>query len=229
MAGGNEAAGVFNARGARYNQPGRIVPLGAYLNVAQTLDAAGALRYGTAAVVRESDDHGYRAGPAATPAAAAASAPADLKRALAWTKTINALNAGRKWALRRVFDVLDPLLSESEIALAVVPSHDPFLTDPPLRELVRRLAASGTNRVDASGCLLRHTKIKRIVWGGPSYRGLHQQTIRVQNPELVAGRSVLLLDDIAKSGASLRACEELLREAGAQTVQAVALGRVARE
>jgi len=37
---------------------------------------------------------------------------------------------------------------------------------------------------------------------------------------------VLLLDDIAKSGASLMACRELLLGAGAETVQAMALGRV---
>jgi predicted amidophosphoribosyltransferase len=46
------------------------------------------------------------------------------------------------------------------------------------------------------------------------------------HPELVAGHDVLLLDDIAKSGASLRACEEMLLEAGASLVQMLALGRL---
>ncbi len=52
------------------------------------------------------------------------------------------------------------------------------------------------------------------------------QTVEVEHQELVEGRQVLLLDDIAKSGASLMACRELLRDAGAETVQAMALGRV---
>ncbi len=80
--------------------------------------------------------------------------------------------------------------------------------------------------MDATGCLVRHTTIRRIIYGGPSTRALHRQTIRVGDGALVQGRSVLLLDDIVKSGASLVACRELLEDAGAGTVQALALGRV---
>ena len=56
--------------------------------------------------------------------------------------------------------------------------------------------------------------------------GLHRDTIRVEDAGRVAGRDVLLLDDIARSGASLRSCRQVLLEAGAATVQAVAVGRV---
>lgn len=176
--------------------------------MAQSLDAAGELRY-----LREIGEGGYGVGGAT-------------EQAMRWTRWINELNKGRKWVRERLFERLDPLLAE-DIAVAVVPSHDPFGDTPPVRLLARQIAASG-NRVDATGCLVRHTRIKRIVWGGPSYRGLHRQTISVVDPDLVAGRSVLLLDDILKSGASLRACAEMLSEAGAGFVQPVALGRVAR-
>ena len=81
--------------------------------------------------------------------------------------------------------------------------------------------------MDATSCLVRHTTIRRIVFGGPSTRALHRQTVRVENPSLVVGRRVLLLDDIAKkSGVSLEACREMLYEAGAKVVQAMALGKV---
>lgn len=209
---------VFTADHARYNRPGYIVTFGSYYGTAQALDAAGALRY-----VRErgGGDTGY--GTAA--AAAAAGVPvAEMRRAVQWTRWITALNRGRKWALNRLFEKLDPML-EPNIAVAVVPSHDPFLDDPPLRQLAR-LLASTNGRVDATGCLVRHTKIKRIVWGGPSYRSLHEQTISIVHGEIIAGRAVLLLDDIARSGASLRACETMLYRAGAKRVQPAALGRV---
>ena len=206
---------IFAPAHGRYNVPGRIVTLGAYLGTPQLLESAGALRV----LERGEDADGYRV--------SGAIRAADLRRDVAWTKLIAALNQDRQWALRRLASQLDNMLAD-DIAVAVVPAHDPFLTDPPTRLLARRIAAAeGKNRLDASGCLVRHTKIRRIVWGGPSYRTLHRQSIRVENAELVRGRNVLLLDDVARGGASLRACRELLEEAGASQVQAVALGRVA--
>jgi predicted amidophosphoribosyltransferase len=92
--------------------------------------------------------------------------------------------------------------------------------------LGRELAAR-QERADATKTLTRTTPIRRISYGGPSYRSLHRDTIAVSSSELLSGRPVLLLDDIARSGASLRACRELLSESGAAQIQALALGRVA--
>ena len=140
-----------------------------------------------------------------------------------WTRLIHALNQGRKWSLKQLFAALDPLLAPG-IALVVVPPHRTFQAFWPVRTLAQMLAENG--RIDATGCLVRHITIQRIVYGGPSTRALHRQTIQVENPERVEGRRVLLLDDIAKSGASLVACREMLLGAGAEEVQAMALGRV---
>jgi phosphoribosylpyrophosphate synthetase len=194
---------VFSPDFADRERLERIVTLGAYLPTDALLSAHGAARY-----ARESG--------ASYAAPAAASA--------AWTREIVALNAGRKWARRRFFERLDPMLGEG-IVVCVVPSHDPFAEDPPIRQLARILAES-RDRIDGTRVLERHTKIRRIVYGGPSYRALHRQTITVALPECVSGRSVALLDDIARSGTSLRTCRELLLEAGAAEVQALALGRV---
>lgn len=142
---------------------------------------------------------------------------------IAWTRMINSLNAERQWPQKRFFEMLDPML-ELGIALAVVPTHQAFQAFWPLRTLAQRLAETG--RIDATSCLVRHTTIRRIVFGGPSTRALHRQTIQVKDAELIRGQRVLLLDDIAKSGASLIACREMLLEAGADVVQSVALGRV---
>jgi predicted amidophosphoribosyltransferase len=201
-------ASVFREEYGRYNRPGHIVTFGPYLPTAGLMDADGALRY-----VREGGATGYDTGQLA-----------DMRRAVRWTRWVNALNLGRKWIQNRLFTRLNEML-EPGIAVATVPAHDPFRTDAPIVELARRLAAE-EGRTDATGALVRHAKIHRISYGGPSYRSLHRQTITV-TPPLVAGRTVLLLDDIARSGASLRACEGLLYEAGAEHVQAVALVRVA--
>jgi len=190
---------VFTPSGEQYNRPAKIVTLGHYYAQGKAADAK---------IVRESRA-GYNAG--------------RVRDHAAWTRLINALNRERKWPLKQLYAALDPLL-ERDIALAVVPPHRAFQAFWPLRTLAQMLAENG--RIDATGCLVRHTTIRRIVFGGPSTRALHRQTIQIEDPEWVEGRRVLLLDDIAKSGASLMACRELLLEAGAEGVQALALGRV---
>lgn len=200
---------IFVPAFGHYNQPARVVTLGHVYPQGQGRAAKNALN-----VVREGRA-GYDAAPPADPQAVA--------RNVGWTRLITALNADRQWPLKRLFEQLDPILAP-DIAVAAVPPHRAFQAFWPTRTLAQRLAAHG--RVDATACLVRHATIRRIIFGGPSTRALHRGTIRVEEAALIAGRRVLLLDDIAKSGASLVACRELLLEAGASVVQAVALGRV---
>jgi hypothetical protein len=149
----------------------------------------------------------------------------EMREAAQTTRWLDALMKGRKWPVERLAERLDPMLPEG-IALAVVPGHDPFVTDTPIRELARRLCAEG-KREDATAALVRHTKIRRIVYGGESTLALHRATISVGDPALIAGKVVLLLDDVARSGMSLLACRRMLLEAGGAHVQAAALARVA--
>lgn len=190
---------IFTPAGDRYNHPAKIVTLGHVYAQGKAPDAK-LLREGRAE---------YNAGVVQDNAG--------------WTRLIHALNQDRKWPLKQLYAALDPLL-ELDIALAVVPPHRAFQAFWPLRTLAQRLAEHERN--DATGCLVRHTTIRRIVYGGPSTRALHRQTVRVEHQEMIEGRSVLRLDDIAKSGRGLLACWEMLLEAGATEVQSMALGRV---
>lgn len=191
---------IFTPAGEQYNRPAKIVTLGHYYPAGRSAAAQKSVREARA---------DYNAG--------------RVQENAAWTRLINALNGEQQWPLKRLYAALDPLIAPG-VALAVVPPHRAFQAFWPLRTLAQNLAENG--RIDATACLVRHTTIRRIIYGGPSTRALHTQTIQVEHRDLVAGRRVLLLDDIAKSGASLVACRELLLEAGAETVQAMALGRV---
>ena len=199
---------VFRPEWAQHDRPGKIVTLGAFYPQALAGQARGLLRERRAGYGPERADADW----------------GRVQEGVAWTRLIGALGKGRRWPQRRLLERLGPMLAGG-IAVAVVPSHVAYAVDAPLRELARRLAAEA-GRTDATDCLERHTTIRRILFGGPSTRALHRATVAVTRPELVQGRAVLLLDDVAKSGASLVACRELLLEAGASSVQAVALGRV---
>lgn len=201
---------VFREPYAGRNRPERIVTFGAFLRAAQTLETHGKLRY-----VRET-------GPVY---GEARSEVVEEAANLEHTRLIEALNRGRKWARERFVRWLDPLLAPN-ISIVIVPSHDAFNTEWPLRALAQSLVAAALERTDATEVLVRHTTIRRIVYGGPSTPELHRETIRVESPNLIANRAVLLLDDITKSGNSLRTCRDLLYESGATVVQAVALARV---
>lgn len=198
--------GIFVPEWNRHNQPARIVTFGHYYPQGKIGPAK--------MLVRETTAQGYKTDSDAS----------KVRDHLAWTKLINALSKDRQWPLKRVFALLDPML-EPGIALAAVPPHRAYQAFWPVRTLAQRLAASD-GRIDATSCLVRHTTIRRIIFGGPSTRALHRETIQIEDDRLIQGRRVLLLDDIAKSGASLIACREMLLEAGAAAVQAVALGRV---
>lgn len=181
------ASRVFTAsRAAVLNRPDALVTLlGSYLSQTELLEAHGLLSYVETNGVAGVEGHTWQS-------------IKRLRESVRWTRTIMALNAGRVWARKRLVERIGPLL-EAGIALAVVPSHDPLCTDTPIRRIAQALAQE-SGRTDATGCLVRHTRIRRIVFGGKSTIRLHKETIYVQNEERVAGQRVLLLDDIRKSG-----------------------------
>jgi predicted amidophosphoribosyltransferase len=50
----------------------------------------------------------------------------------------------------------------------------------------------------------------------------------VRHPKLVAGRRILLIDDVFTSGATVSACAAALKDAGAEEVFVLTLARPAR-
>jgi len=60
----------------------------------------------------------------------------------------------------------------------------------------------------------------------PARRANVRDAFRLRRPELIAGRHVLLVDDILTTGATLSECARCLREGGAAAVGALTVARV---
>ncbi|MBO6767334.1 MAG: hypothetical protein JJ901_03395 [Erythrobacter sp.] len=133
------------------------------------------------------------------------------------------LKQARAPGINYFYNYMQPKLKSPD-ALAVVPSHDPEKGPGGLHQLAGRLA-NGCQVYDSSAALVRHTKIEKLAAGGDRSINVHLNSIHIPNPELVAGRKVLLIDDVMTSGNSLLACRQILMDAGAEAVKCVALGR----
>ena len=65
--------------------------------------------------------------------------------------------------------------------------------------------------------------------GGNRNPRIHLDSIRVEHPESIKGRSFILIDDVTTTGGSLHACSQLLMRAGATDVCCMALARTVRQ
>ena len=125
--------------------------------------------------------------------------------------------------VQQFIEQVEPMLA-SGIAIAVVPPSDPAASISGIQEIAKALAAAN-GRIDATECLIRFTAIPKLAKGGKRDIEQHLNSVRVEHAEVIWGREVLLLDDIATSGNSLTACRQLLLDMGAARVKCMALGR----
>lgn len=132
----------------------------------------------------------------------------------------------RNKAAKGFFKELEPLVA-SGIAIAVVPSHDPGKLTTGIR-LIGQAIAKRAKRIDATGCLVRHTKVEKKSGGGDRSITVDLKSIRAENSGLIKDQRVLLMDDVTTSGGSLEACKRILLKAGAKEVQCLALGKTVR-
>lgn len=139
-----------------------------------------------------------------------------------WSGMILDIKEAKRYGIDFFYKQLDPLLAK-KIAIVTVPSSDVEKTTSGIRLLAQRLADNG--RVDATGCLVRHQSISKLATGGSREKGVHLHSIRVEHHDLIRDRDVLLLDDILTTGGSIRACRELLLQAGVQRVKCAVLGK----
>lgn len=142
-----------------------------------------------------------------------------------WSGSILNLKRSKVPAIDFFYRKLNPLLG-TNFAIATVPSSNSENASPGIRKLAIKLA--GNQRIDATSCLIRHKSIDKLATGGRRNQDVHFDSIQVQNPHLIQGQEVLLLDDVSTSGNSLLACKALLMDAGAKSVQCLVLGQTVR-
>jgi hypothetical protein len=120
-------------------------------------------------------------------------------------------------------------LARGKIVVAVVPGHDPAKTGGGIAMIAQKVATLN-QRTDGTSLLVRHKKIDKLATGGDRSLEVHLNSIRVVDKrKILDGARVLLIDDVATSENSLRACKQLLRNAGARQVQMLVLGKTVRQ
>lgn len=148
----------------------------------------------------------------------------------------DALHAFKFGGRRALASPLGDLLAELGPALPL-PGVDVIVPVPlhPRRErergfnqswlLARRVAAAWRITARADVLIRPVATAPQTALGGEARRLNVGGAFRVRRPELVAGRHVLLVDDIMTTGATAEACARALREAGAATVGVVTVAR----
>jgi len=125
-----------------------------------------------------------------------------------------------------VMEANDSLLSSGNAAVCVVPPHRVgYCTRDGIGLVAHELCKERPEVGNARRCLYRHTEIRKLSGGGERSLQVHLDSIRVSHRDLIEGRDILLLDDIATTGLSLRACRLLLLRAGAASVTMFAIAR----
>lgn len=117
----------------------------------------------------------------------------------------------------------DILNDNKEYVICVIPRHQKGTAPSGIRTIAKRLCKFPV--IDGTDVIIRTETVKRNSAKGPKRSfELELSTLAIVKEEIIKGKQVLLLDDVATRGNSLNAGRQKLKEVGAILVAAIALG-----
>jgi phosphoglycolate phosphatase/pyrophosphatase PpaX len=118
---------------------------------------------------------------------------------------------------------------ESDFVITVIPSHRQGLNHSGIRIVAGYLDGEG-KAIDGTTCLFRKVSIPKSSWWGSvrDYR-IQYDSLEVHNVDIVHGRNVLVLDDVCTTGSTIKAAIDKLKEAGANHVFGLVIGRTRKK
>ncbi len=117
--------------------------------------------------------------------------------------------------------------------IVCVPSHCMGnYNDNPLARMIEEISkihiyVNGKKKIytDGSQYLLRYKTVPEQKAQKKRYEGTHLDSVKLKENINISGKNIILIDDITTSGSSLRACKEILEDAGANKVICFAFGK----
>ena len=109
---------------------------------------------------------------------------------------------------------------DSNFVICVAPSRREGLRDSGERLIANELC-NNLNVVDGTNCIKRISRTPKF----RSNYDLHLESIEIQQPSKLYYKNVLILDNIVSSGATLKACIDRVKEAGAKSVVGLAIAK----
>lgn len=133
-------------------------------------------------------------------------------------------------AINKFHRILSSKLLRNNFVICIAPSHETKNSNAntPLSILAKKLIKSN-NLIDGTECLIRTNTIEKLATGGCRNINIHLDSIEIKHPEIIQNKEVVVLDDIKTTGNTLKACQKLLLEAGAETVWLCALAETAQD
>lgn len=135
---------------------------------------------------------------------------------------LNNLKQSKRDAVKRFTSELN-LIIPNDVVVCIVPPHTPGSGHKKAMGLIAQKLCK-QDRILGARCLYRHIRIEKLTYGGSREKQIHENSIIVNNNYVIKNKIIWLLDDVVKTGNSMRICADKLLNNKAREVHCIALG-----